>query len=88
MSVERCSKCGTDIDTDFNVEGVYRNDEFICGECEAKMGDLTDEIMEQVKMTVCTLVFPNRGCSNIEAHLVAVALREDGLQDRIETLLK
>jgi DNA-directed RNA polymerase subunit RPC12/RpoP len=39
MSMERCSWCGKDVDTDFNVEGEYHHDDhdgiyYVCEECE------------------------------------------------------
>jgi hypothetical protein len=33
MSMERCSICERDVDTDFDVEGNYTQDGFVCGRC-------------------------------------------------------
>ena len=68
MSIEYCDSCGNNIDTDFNVEGIYDAGEYICDICaedryEGRMKDTNgwfteslvehdDEVMEKLSQLI------------------------------------
>ena len=39
MSMEMCSECDSHVDTDYNVEGVYKDGKFICEDCKEEDDD-------------------------------------------------
>ena len=43
MSVMRCDRCDSYIDTDYDVEGEFTESEFICGNCIDRLGLRDDE---------------------------------------------